>query len=114
VVVVIIEVDVNVDIVVVAVSGDVIVDLGVVIDGVFGGAVVVSGVDNVVVTDDDGAWVVIMVSGLVGAKIRSFNSRERVTAHIVRTMRDTQTILTHRYCHHFRGPILLLAYSLNN
>jgi hypothetical protein len=88
-------------VVVVTVDVDVVVVVVVVVDS--GG----------VVTGDDGAMaVVVVISGLFGARITNFNNRERVTATIARTIKDMQMILNQRWCHHLLGPVILLTNSL--
>ena len=104
-------VTVDVDIVVVCGAVGVATDVFV----VNGDAVIVSDVGKVVVTGGDGVMTVVeVVSGFLGARIMNFNIRERVTANIVRTIKDMQIILTQRWCHHLRGPIFLVTYLLNS
>ncbi len=59
--------------------------------------VVVNDVGEVVVADGDGmVAVVVVISGLSGARITNFNSKPRATANIVRTIKQMNMILTQR------------------
>jgi hypothetical protein len=92
--VVIVIVDVDVDIVVVC------------------GAVGVVVVVVVVVIGSDDVVAAVVVSGFLGARTTNINTRERVNANIVRTIKDIEMILTQQWCHHFCGSIFLVASSL--
>jgi hypothetical protein len=83
--VVIVVVDDNI---IVAVVGDNIVVV------VVRGSVDVNVATDVVAVDDDG--VALVVSGSFGARIANFNTRERVTATIVKAIKDMATILAQR------------------
>jgi hypothetical protein len=98
-------VDVATDIFVVSGDAVVVADGGVVV-------IVVSNVDIIVVTDTGDVVALMVIPSSLGARKTNFNSREIVTANIVRTMKDMQIILTRGSCHHLRGPIFLGLYSL--
>ena len=51
-------------------------------------------VNDVVVIDDDG--IAVMVSGSFGARMENFNISERVTATIVKRIKDATIILAQR------------------
>jgi hypothetical protein len=70
----------------------------------------VTSVVVVVVVDKGGISVV--VSGFLGARMTNFNSRDRVTAKSVKTIKEMQMILTRRCCHHLLRPLVLWAYSV--
>jgi len=75
--------------------------------------VIIADVDIVVVVAGcDDAVAVMVVSRFLGARITNFNSKERVTANIVRMIKDMQMILTYRYCHHLRSSIFFETLSL--
>jgi len=53
---------------------------------------------SVVTVDDD--VLVVIFSGFVGARMTNFNNKERVTAIIVKTIKEIPMILIQRWCHH--------------
>lgn len=81
---VVVDVVNNVDVIVVGENVDV--DVTVVCDKV--------DVDVEIVNDDDD--IAVMVSGSFGARMENFNTSERVTATIVKTIKDATIILAQR------------------
>jgi hypothetical protein len=72
--------------------------------------IVVVDVDIVVVTGSDD---VVVISSFFGAKTTNINTRERIIANIISTIKDMPMILTQVYCHHLRGSIFLGTFSSN-
>jgi hypothetical protein len=86
----------------------------VIIVGVVTDVFAVSGVDIVVVTSSDVVVIMVVISDFLGTRITNFNTRDRLIANIVRTIKDMPMILTQRWCHHLCGPILSEANSRNS
>ena len=95
----VVDVDVNADVTVVV---DAVVDVNVNVDvtvvdvDIDGSGVDVTGVDIIVIVTVDGDVLVVIFSGFVGARMTNFNNKERVTAIIVKTIKEIPMILIQR------------------
>ncbi len=76
--------------------------------------VVVDVVDvvDVVVVSNGSVSIVVVISDSLRARTTNFNTRERVTAKIVKTIKEMQMIKTQRRCHHFCGLLFSVIPSL--
>ncbi len=77
------------------------------------GVVVDNRIVDIVVVSGGGVAVIVVFFGFSGAKITNFNTRKRVMAKIVKTIKHMPMILTQRRCHHLRRPLFAVADSLN-